>query len=805
MPILVDEFEPETINALGTIFGVDSHVLLLQAGFDPQFMTVDGLTTLSDVNRADDNAILIEIRPLLAALRRRDQLRQSFPFAGDNVTNPEEFLNVLGQSVPATTTEIQERANQLASVILAPATPGTPVSSDQLAGVGGADDLFLIMAVNEIIEGVPDPNQGERFFFAAGDVDGERDLTFTVDKFFVSPGLSGLPINDEGELVLELDGPSVAQDDEATPINEGIRAFLRKETAFDNPDTPEDESVPLKDTGVQIVNTRPDEAAALEFDEDHQTALFHADFGVVGTGANQKSTIAITIGEIKYGVDIRQPFEITSLDDEQNSITRTVDEPGNEVVVHAHTFGSSRDNTEREMADDPTPASTFISSELFNTAAGGGNPALVDESGNPRTGRVGYLVFENFNPDAFEADEQRTGVDEGSSTPPEQPATGGVEDPVDPLEEDLRKEEQRYAILRLGTAVRSVEQVEGTDEDAFSPHTIGPRTTRTLEGFAAGIGEFQTGDDIGVVPVDAGLLPDDSDPLASDPLTTAPLAPNLHIETNAETNRVLATADLTGLALGNETISMGGPTAETRIGTSAFVDDDTFAARTPSGEDIQSFGEYALVTALPLTNPVDPANPNDPNRTVPGFEDTPFERPRHVQWGWFLGERLGPFEGQNVREHVHLGAWAAGEQLRDDMLGGWAGTASYEGVAAGNVFRGTLGSDGVTGGNLSTVVGTYRNQWDFGERRGSVEMSFDASEYTGSTRLQDGSARFVGTLEATGRRGRLDGSFVGGVSDFSDGSGRGPNGLAGQFSIRETGNTEVYRATGVVAADRKRK
>jgi hypothetical protein len=178
---------------------------------------------------------------------------------------------------------------------------------------------------------------------------------------------------------------------------------------------------------------------------------------------------------------------------------------------------------------------------------------------------------------------------------------------------------------------------------------------------------------------------------------------------------------------------------------------------------------------------------------------------KHTQWGFFLGERLAPLDGQDVREHVHLGAWAAGEQLRDDMLGGWNGTASYEGVAAGNVFRGTLGSDGVTGGNLSTVVGTYRNQWDFGERRGSVEMSFDASEYTGSTRLQDGSARFVGTLEATGRRGRLDGSFVGGVSDFSDGSGRGPNGLAGQFSIRETGNTEVYRATGVVAADRKGK
>jgi hypothetical protein len=84
-------------------------------------------------------------------------------------------------------------------------------------------------------------------------------------------------------------------------------------------------------------------------------------------------------------------------------------------------------------------------------------------------------------------------------------------------------------------------------------------------------------------------------------------------------------------------------------------------------------------------------------------------------------------------------------------------------------------------------------------------MSFDGRDYGGTTRLQDGSARFVGTLEATGRAGRVDGSFVGGVSDFSDGSGHGPNGLAGEFSIRETGGTEVYRATGVVAADRKGK
>jgi hypothetical protein len=302
-----------------------------------------------------------------------------------------------------------------------------------------------------------------------------------------------------------------------------------------------------------------------------------------------------------------------------------------------------------------------------------------------------------------------------------------------------------------------------------------------------------------VTPVDAGLLPGGLDPLALssdglalaiDPLSTDPLTPNLLITTSFATNRVEGTMRIVGLdASGDPTepVTLGSLDGADGAGPSAFVDDDTFAAAAPVENPA---GEYAMVTALPLTTPTD-----DPaTRQLSGLGEVPVLR--HTQWGFFLGERLVPGDGQGVREHVHLGTWVAGEQITDDMLGGWSGTATFDGVAAGNVF---------TGGALSTVVGTYSNQWDFGERRGSVEMSFDDRDYTGSTRLQDGSARFVGSLEAAGRRGRLDGAFVGGVSDFSDGSGRGPNGLAGQFSIRETGRNEIYRASGVVAADRKSK
>jgi hypothetical protein len=453
---------------------------------------------------------------------------------------------------------------------------------------------------------------------------------------------------------------------------------------------------------------------------------------------------------------------------------------------------------------------------LFNTAAGGGNPDLntgVDADGDgeldARAGRVGYLVFENFDSDSFAADQRRTGVIGGSSTAPVKPTTGGVEDPVDPLDEDERlgRDEQRYAILRLGTAVGSLEQNPAADV-LPDPNVVNARRSRTLEGFAAGIGEFQDDEDIGVTPVDAGLLPDGRDPLlviagqselAIDPLATDPLLPNLVITTSFETNRVEATMRIVGLDVARdpaEPVTLGSLDGAEGDGPSAFVDDDTFAAAAPVGNQP---GEYALVTALPLTDqpgerPL-PILGIGPVRRLSGLGDVPALR--HTQWGFFLGERLAPpGDGRTVREHVHLGTWAAGERITDDLLGGWSGSATYDGVAAGNVF---------TGGSLSTVVGTYRNQWDFGARRGSVEMSFDATEYTGSTRLEDNSARFVGRLDATGRRGRLDGSFVGGVSDFSDGSGRGPNGLAGQFSIRETGGNDIYRASGVVAADRKGK
>ena len=755
----------ETVLTNGTMFMGVSRVQILESGFHIREDIFDPESPTPDFMRRElDNFLLFEVDALPKS--RLEQIIDDFQ-EGVDASNAERFLAALGVE-PLEGQSAIDVAQQIFGVFslsddgfsdkidLTLVIPSLDLNAEQQAsvlarGTSPADDA--------------DPNRRrERFLFAAGDVDGERDSTFAVDRFFVSPGLEGFGRRDG------VTGPTVANT---------IRAFLRRQAAFDDPATLRNEGVELVDTGVLVVNPDDPPASPLPSGSTH-TALLHADMGVQGVGANQRSTISVTIGEIRYGVDVRRPFEaitgsVEGPDGVPDPIIGTVDERGKEVVVSAHTFGSSRDNTE-QTATGRAPASTFFTSKLFNTAAGGGNPALntgVDADGDgaldPRTGRVGYLVLENFDPGAFtgfHANRTSSGV-----------RTGGLEDPLDPL--NAPNPEQQYAVLRLGTAVGSLKQAP--DANLPDPNVVNTRTSRPLEGFAAGLGEYQDRGAISVVLVDAGI----PTPMLK------PLEPNLQVTTSAETNKVSAQLQLTGLQATE--VKLGADQA----GLSAFVDDDTFGARTPAGDKAR--GEYAMVTGLSLTTPTS----NPAVRALPGLGEVPVLK--HTQWGFFLGERLAKFNGRDVREHVHLGAWAAGEQLRDDALGGWAGTASYEGVAVGNVFRGRVARGGVSDGNLSTVVGSYRNRWDFGARSGSVDMSFDDRRYTGRTQLERGSARFVGDLQAAGRSGRLDGTFVGKVTDFSDRSGRGPTGLAGQFSIQETSGRDIYRATGVVAADRKGK
>ena len=66
-----------------------------------------------------------------------------------------------------------------------------------------------------------DSTRRERFSSPRAMSTATRDTTFTVDKFFISPGL------DSFEQRKGVAGPTVA---------EATRAFLRRETAFDDPE-----------------------------------------------------------------------------------------------------------------------------------------------------------------------------------------------------------------------------------------------------------------------------------------------------------------------------------------------------------------------------------------------------------------------------------------------------------------------------------------------------------------------------------------------------------------------------------------
>jgi hypothetical protein len=176
----------------------------------------------------------------------------------------------------------------------------------------------------------------------------------------------------------------------------------------------------------------------------------------------------------------------------------------------------------------------------------------------------------------------------------------------------------------------------------------------------------------------------------------------------------------------------------------------------------------------------------DANGRLPASLDLPdgtsIPQYEHLKWGFFFGETKTAV-GQ--REHLHLGTWIAGKIPTGDSLG-LRGTATYTGHSVGNVFN---------NGGLYTGVGSFKNEWDFEKRTGTVDMNFDKTAYTGTTKIRGNTFNFDGTLNAPGRQGELRGSFVAPVNPT-------PAAVMGGFSIKETqGNT--YRAAGTFGAERK--
>ncbi len=269
-----------------------------------------------------------------------------------------------------------------------------------------------------------------------------------------------------------------------------------------------------------------------------------------------------------------------------------------------------------------------------------------------------------------------------------------------------------------------------------------------------GLAEFQNGSNIGLTQIDSGDTPD-----------------NITIQTSPTNNTVKVDFTLFGQnPTQSTTFNLGNLNVD---GTSAFVDDNRFAARSN-----KSGSEVGMVTAdlFRDANGNLPASLNRPDGTsVPQYE--------YLKWGFFFGDTKTTAE---AREHVHLGTWIAGKIPTGDSLG-LKGTATYTGHSIGNVF---------TNGSLYTAVGSFNNQWNFDKRTGTVQMDFDKMNYTGTTAIKGSTYNFDGSLTGPGRRGALQGSFVAPVNPT-------PAAVMGNFAIAEQPGNATYRAAGTFGAERK--
>lgn len=361
-----------------------------------------------------------------------------------------------------------------------------------------------------------------------------------------------------------------------------------------------------------------------------------------------------------------------------------------------------------------------------------GGGAEVDDQ--PLPGRATFFVLENFDPDQPET-------------------TGGVELPVG------GSPGERFAILRLATAV------EATQEDVVAEQAT------TFGGFAAALGEVAMAG-VDVVQVRA--------------LTTGETEGGLSLQFSPSDNRVAADLTLIDQVDQNtqerHELVLGGLTGNDTRGASAFIDGERFGARTlnDSGADVAMVSGGLVMDGLDNLGPAEGADTREVLNRLASV-DVP-----DLKWGFFFGDVINGDENPDgERKHVHLGSWVAGRIADPSRLPN-NGKATYSGAAIGNV---------INGGSLYTQVGDYRNDWDFGERKGQTVLDFDGARMTGETMAASGSVRFKGPLAGGGRNASIAGAFVN-----SDRTGvtppPPPGGQIGNFTV--TGDN--YGAAGTFAA-----
>jgi hypothetical protein len=152
-----------------------------------------------------------------------------------------------------------------------------------------------------------------------------------------------------------------------------------------------------------------------------------------------------------------------------------------------------------------------------------------------------------------------------------------------------------------------------------------------------------------------------------------------------------------------------------------------------------------------------------------------------LSWGVWASSARDPLN--NGKTFVAVGSYVAGTPSVQLPM---TGMATYNGSMVG------FASDN---GRISPASGTYQNAWNFQNRTGVFNGTFDNRNYSGTTQATGGpgSTTFAGNFSGGYRSGNLNGGFFSSPSDAAAYQ-------AGTFSI---GNARSrYQATGIFAGQR---
>src|SRR5581483_4191816 len=305
-----------------------------------------------------------------------------------------------------------------------------------------------------------------------------------------------------------------------------------------------------------------------------------------------------------------------------------------------------------------------------------------------------------------------------------------------------------------------------------TPNTVGQsRTTQTMNGFFGGI----------VDQVDSNSNFSSRVIGNSDPT-------NVSISTDKTNNRVSATITVPTWDTGTQAQFNLGGTTGSNVSTSAFIDDNIYAAR---DHDPSTSTVGGTTTGVASNTQIVSYNT--------AAVDTLFTNAgvtkctcAFLSWGWWGGDvAYSNSASYNAggRDRLNLVPYVAGTLSLTSDVNAQTSTATYNGMMWGNVNN---------NGKSYIQAGTYQNVWSFGNRSGVVTATFDGTTFgggvTANTVMTGGATVGTnGTAITSGNKSlTLNGAF------FSGGAGNPDAGQAGSFSI--TGNN--YKAGGVFAGQK---